>query len=258
MKVLIIEDEKPAADKLELLLRKYDASIEIVQKIQSVENSIAFLKDNEKMVDLIFMDIQLTDGISFDIFKSFSVSKPIIFITAYNDYAIEAFQVNSIDYLLKPITFEALSKSLKKIETLRANLPGKSNLPTGIDDIAKLLSNIQKNYKSRFMVKIGEHIKSVNTSDIDVFYAEGRTVFIVTNEHKKYIVDYKMEELEDLLDPQQFFRINRSIIVNFKAINDVVVYSNSRLKIRIPHEIDKEIIVSREKVNDFKEWFSGS
>lgn len=257
MKVLIIEDEKPAAEKLELLLNKYDPTIEIIDKIQSVEKSIAFLKENESIVDLIFMDIQLTDGISFDIFKSFSVSKPIIFITAYNDYAIEAFQVNSIDYLLKPITFEGLSKSLQKIETLRENLPGKSNLPPGIDDIAKLLSNIQKNYKTRFMVKIGEHIKSVAAKDIDVFYAEGRTVFIVTNEKKKYIVDYKMEELEDLLDPQHFFRINRSVIVNFEAINDVVVYSNSRLKIRTPHEIDKEIIVSREKVNDFKEWFSG-
>lgn len=258
MKVLIIEDEKPAADKLELLLLKYDSSIEIVNKIQSVEQSISFLKEHEADVDLIFMDIQLTDGISFDIFKNFTVTKPIIFITAYNDYAIEAFQVNSIDYLLKPITFDGLSKSLKKIETLKNNLPGQSNLPTDINDIAKLLSNIQKNYKSRFMVKIGEHIKSVATSDIDIFYADGRTVFIMTNENRRYIVDYKMEELVDLLDPQNFFRINRSIILNFNAINDVVVYSNSRLKIRTPHEIEKEIIVSREKVNEFKDWFSGN
>jgi two-component system, LytTR family, response regulator len=258
MKVLIIEDEKPAAEKLELLLKKYDPSIKVIDKIQSVENSVAYLKENEEFLDLIFMDIQLTDGISFDIFKNFSVTKPIIFITAYNDYAIEAFQVNSIDYLLKPITFDGLSKSLKKIESLRENLPGETNLPTGINDIAKLLSNIQKNYKSRFMVKIGEHIKSVASNDINVFYADGRTVFIQTKENKKYIVDYKMEELVDLLDPQVFFRINRSVIVNFEAITDVVVYSNSRLKIRMPFEIDKEIIVSREKVNEFKQWFSGS
>ena len=257
MNVLIIEDEKPAAEKLEMMILKYDSSIVILNVIQSVQQSIAYLQENQKDIDLIFMDIQLTDGKSFDIFNSVSVQKPIIFTTAFNEFAIEAFKVNSVDYLLKPIRFDDLKKSMQKLSSLKENLPGE-NAELNVSKIVNAISNIQKSYKNRFMVKIGEHIKSIPIHSILMFYAAGRTVFILCDSGRKFIIDYKLEELTELIDPEIFFRVSRSFIVNLNAINDVIVYSNSRLKIRLCKEFDKEIIVSREKVSDFKIWFSGA
>lgn len=258
MKVLIIEDEKPAADKLELLLKKYDNQIEIVSRIATVEKSIDYLKANQENIDLIFLDIQLTDGLSFEIFKMVKVEKPIIFTTAFNQYAIEAFKLNSIDYLLKPINFENLTCALDKIKSMHNNLPvEKINPNISLLQIARLLSEKEQNYKTRYLIKIGEHIKSIATSDICFFYAEGRTVFILTCENRKFIVDNTLEELVDQLNPEKFFRVNRSFIINFDYISDVIVYSSSRLRIKFPIEFEKEIIVSREKVSGFKAWFGG-
>ncbi|UII20681.1 LytR/AlgR family response regulator transcription factor [Fulvivirga ligni] len=252
MKVLIIEDEVPAAEKLERYLLRYDANIEILDKLTSVEESVAWLKRHQDRIDLIFMDIQLTDGKSFDIFPSVNVEKPIIFITAFDEYAVEAFKVNSIAYLLKPIIYADLEAALNKMESLR------SHLNPGAFNINQALQQLQKDqYKTRFMVKLGEHIKSITTDSIELFYAEGRTVYLLTNQERKFIIDYKLEELESMLDPQQFYRANRSFIVNINAIEDVVVYSNSRLQISTKVPFDKEIIVSREKVNPFKNWFNG-
>lgn len=256
MKVLIIEDEKPAAEKLELLLKKYNPDIEILTRLATIEKSIEYLKSNQDHVDLIFLDIQLTDGLSFDIFKSVKVEKPIIFTTAFNEYAVEAFKLNSIDYLLKPISYENLSKALDKIKSMYHNLPVEEQKQTfSYDQLAQLLTGKSKNYKNRFLVKIGDHIKSVSTDEICFFYAEGRTVFILTKENRKFIVDNTLEELTQQLDPEKFFRANRSFIINFDHITDVVVYSTSRLRIKFPFEFEKEIIVSREKVADFKVWF---
>ncbi len=256
MKILIIEDEKPAAEKLELLLKRFNPEIQILNQISTVEKSIRYLKENHNLIDLIFLDIQLTDGLSFDIFKSVKVEKPIIFTTAFNEYAIEAFKLNSIDYLLKPISYDNLSKALDKINSMYRNLPVENqNLPITYEQIAQLLSGNEQNYKSRFLIKIRDHIKSVSTKDICFFYAEGRTVFIITSENRKFIVDNTLEELTQQLDPHKFFRANRSFIVNFELITDVVVYSTSRLRIKFPFEFEKEIIVSREKVSEFKSWF---
>ncbi|PLX16454.1 MAG: DNA-binding response regulator [Marinilabiliales bacterium] len=259
MKVLIIEDEKPAAEKLELLLKKYDPQIEVLSKLSTIEKSIHYLKEKQRDVDLIFLDIQLTDGLSFDIFKSVQVEKPIIFTTAFNEYAIDAFKLNSIDYLLKPLSFDDLAKSMDKIESIRNNLPSENTTPTAVsfEKLAELISGVNQKYKSRYLVKIGEHIKSIAVEDIFFFYAEGRTVFIITNENRKFIVDNTLEELTNQLDPQKFFRANRSFIINFDHISDVVVYSTSRLRVKYPHEFEKEIIVSREKVSDFKAWYGG-
>jgi len=258
MKVLIIEDEIPAADKLEMLLKKYDVRTQVIAKIATVEKGIDYLKNNQNNIDLIFLDIQLTDGLSFDIFKFVKVEKPVIFITAFNEYAIEAFKLNSIDYLLKPISFEKLVNALDKIKSMYDNLPvDKITENVSLDQIAKLLTGNARSYKTRFLIKIGEHIKSVSTSEICFFYAEGRTVFIITSENRKFIVDNTLEELNAQLDPQNFFRANRSFIVNFNHISDVVVYSTSRLRIKFPFEFEKEIIVSREKVSDFKTWYGG-
>lgn len=258
MKVLIIEDEKPAAEKLELLLKRFNPEIEILNRISTVEKSIQYLKENQEIIDLIFLDIQLTDGLSFDIFKSVKVEKPIIFTTAFNEYAIEAFKLNSIDYLLKPIAYENLTKALEKIKSMHRNLPVEDQKPViSYEQIAKLLSNNDQNYKNRFLIKIRDHIKSIPTEDICFFYAEGRTVFIITSENRKFIVDNTLEELSHQLNPNKFFRANRSFIVNFDHISDVVVYSKSRLQIKFQSEFEKEIVVSREKVSEFKLWFGG-
>lgn len=254
MNVLIIEDEVPAAEKLERYLNRYDENICVIERLTSVADAVKWLKANQDTVELIFMDIQLTDGKSFDIFKEVNIIKPIIFITAYDDYAIDAFKVNSIDYLLKPITFDDLRQAMEKLSTLKENL-GPASKDQNFN--AALLQLTAKAYKTRFMVKLGEHIKSITTDQVEFFYAEGRNVYLYTTQNRKFIIDYKLEDLEELLDPVQFYRVNRSFIMNINAIEDVVVYSNSRLKISPRLEFDKEIIVSREKVNTFKDWFNG-
>lgn len=255
MRVLIIEDEIPAAEKLERYLNKHSESIEVLEKLQTVESSVRWLKENQSKVDLIFMDIQLIDGKSFEIFEKVKITKPIIFITAFDEYAIDAFKVNSIDYLLKPITFDDLQAALEKFNNLKKNFGGAAS--PNFDQIQLALNQLQKNYKTRFMVKLGEHIKTITTDQVEFFYAEGRDVYLYTTENRKFIIDFKLEELENLLDPAKFYRANRSYIVNIDSIKDVVVYSNSRLKIKPNLEYDKEIIVSRDKVNAFKEWLSG-
>ena len=256
MKVLIVEDEKPAVEKLEQMLIKYDPEIEISGVCTSVDQTVKWLNDPENQADLLFLDIQLTDGLSFEIFERTEVYTPVIFITAYNEYAIKAFKVNSIDYLLKPLNYYDLYRSMEKIKVLRENLPANKER-IQYDELSRVLLQMNKSYKTRFMVKIGDHIRSVKAENIDLFYAEGRIVYILTNKQNKYIIDFKLEELESSLDPNMFFRTNRSFIININAISDVVVYSKSRLKIELNREFEKEIIVSRDKVAYLKTWFEG-
>ncbi len=256
MKVLIIEDEKPAAEKLELLLKRYDHEIQVIDKITNVHDSINWLAEKEDSVDLIFMDIQLTDGQSFDIFKSVEVKTPLIFTTAYDEYALDAFKVNSIDYLLKPIRYEKLVTAIEKFK----NFPNQQQTTSKEFDmsaLAELMGQAKKEYKNRFMVKMGEHIHSITSRETACFYSEGRIVLLFTTERRKFFVDFNMAELENMLDPKIFNRVNRSFIVNINAIKDVIVYSTNRLKIILKQDFDKEIIVSREKIRSFKEWFSG-
>ncbi len=256
MKVLIIEDEKPAAEKLTKMLMRYDPEIEVLDCLPSIEQSLKWFEDASNQADLLFMDIMLTDGISLDIFEQIELSIPVIFITAYNDYAIQAFKVNSIDYLLKPLKYDALYKSLEKIKLLRENLPSNKER-IHYDELRRALMQMQKSYKTRFLVKVGDHLRSVKTEQISLFHAEGRTVYMLTNKANNYIIDFKLEDLETALDPSLFFRTNRSFIVNYNAIKDVVVYSNSRLRIILNIEFEKEILVSREKVSQLKTWFEG-
>jgi DNA-binding LytR/AlgR family response regulator len=200
------------------------------------------------------MDIQLTDGKSFEIFDEVEINKPVIFITAFDEYALEAFKVNGIDYLLKPVTFSDIEATMQKINALRTQLAA----PNQTQKIREVVGSGElKNFKSRFMVKYGDHIRSIPTADISIFFAEGRDVYLVTKNERKYILDYTLETLEGMLDPTQYFRLNRSIIVHIEAIKDVVVYSSSRLKITPHSSFDKEMIVSREKVQAFKDWFDG-
>ncbi|MBN2173425.1 MAG: response regulator transcription factor [Bacteroidales bacterium] len=256
MKVLIVEDEIPAVEKLESMLKMYDSEIDILARLGSVEKTVKWLTEPANNPDLIFLDIRLTDGNSFEIFDRIEVNKPVIFITAYSEHAIQAFRVNSIDYLLKPLNYDDLYRSMEKIKILRENLPaGREKLQ--YEELSRALLQMNKVYKTRFLVRVGDHIKSVKAENIQLFYAEGRTVYIITSKQNKYIIDFKLEDLEKTLDPQVFFRPNRSFIVNINAIQDVVVYSNSRLQILFHHDFEKEIIVSRDKVAQLKVWFEG-
>ncbi|WP_299840125.1 LytTR family DNA-binding domain-containing protein [uncultured Tenacibaculum sp.] len=251
MKIVIIEDEPLAAEKLERYLLKYDTNIQIIAKHESISKAVDwFQSDND--FDVVFMDVQLIDGLSFEIFNQTIIKKPIIFVTAFDEYAIDAFKVNSIDYILKPITFTDISKAMTKLKSMH-NLFVKNEAITNVAE-----SLITRKYKDRFLVKLGNHIHSVKTEEISLFYADGRTVYLVTNTEKKYILDFKLEDLVKVLDPKNFFRVNRTFIISINAIQDVLVYSNSRLKIITSFKVDKEIIVSREKVAQFKNWFEGN
>ena len=254
MRIVIVEDEKPAADRLELLLKRYDPDIQVIQRLDSVKGCVSWFEKHGTGMDLVFMDIRLADGLSFEIFNHVQISKPVIFTTAYNEYALEAFKVNSIDYLLKPISYDDLYKSLSKLSILRENLISPQQR-TEIEELAKVLSEYQKSYKSRFMIKVGDHIRSILTDRITLFYADGRVVYLVTDQGREYIVEYKMEELEEILDQELFFRLNRTFVVNINAIRDVIIHSNSRLKVLLEQQFEKELIVSREKVGSFKMWF---
>ena len=256
MKIIIIEDEAPASAKLVQQIERYDKSIEIVKILRNVADSVGYFTNTESKVDLIFMDIQLTDGLSFDIFNQVDLKTPVIFTTAYNEYALEAFKVNSIDYLLKPIKYDDLVKAFEKYKTLPEHLAPAIN-SLDMSALTKLLSGGSTEYKKRFMVKIGEHIHSIKTDEIACFYSDGRIVYLLSNAKRTFIVDYKMEDLEKILDPKMFMRVQRSFIVNINAIKDVIVYSKTRLRVMLKTEFDKEIIISREKTKSFKEWLSG-
>ena len=251
MKVVIIEDEHLAAEKLERYLLKFNSDIQIVGKQDSISGSVNWFLNSENEYDVVFMDIQLTDGLSFEIFNQVKINNPVIFSTAFDEYAIDAFKVNSIDYILKPITFTDVSKALNKLKSLQDVL----GINAVINDVEKMID--KKKLKDRFLVRLGNHIHSIKTEEIALFFAEGRTVYLVTNQNKKFIIDYKLEDLNDLLSSKEFFRVNRTFITNINTIKDVVVYSSNRLKITSKVTIEKEIIVSREKVSSFKKWFEG-
>jgi len=252
MKAVIIEDEDLAAEKLERYLKKFDSSIEIVTQQISIESAVEWFQNNPDAYDVAFFDIQLTDGLSFEIFHQVKINKPVIFTTAFDEYAIDAFKVNSIDYILKPITFTDVSKAMNKLKSLQ-NIFG---MQEAVEEAEKMIG--KKKLKDRFLVKLGNHIHSIKTEEVALFYAEGRTVYLVTNEKKKFILDYKLEDLCNVLDTSAFYRVNRTFIVNINTIQDVIVYSNNRLKITPKVRVEKEIIVSREKVSAFKKWFEGN
>ena len=249
MNVLIIEDEKPAARRLGRMLEKLD--IEATAMLHSVEESLAWFKENEHP-DLIFLDIQLSDGLSFEIFESIEIKSAIIFTTAYDEYALQAFKLNSIDYLLKPIDNEDLENAVKKYKD---RIPENGGLTIDLNDIKKLLVNpLEREYKKRFTVKVGQHLKMIPIDAIECFYSENKGTYIHTSENRDYLIDLTLEELEKELEPETFFRVSRKFYVNINAIKDMVSYTNSRLQIKLHTYNEQEVIVSRERVRDFKDW----
>jgi len=246
MNILIIEDEKPAAEKLKQLIRRLEPDAGILSSPDSVRESVQWFKHNPPP-DLVFMDIQLGDGLSFEIFEQVEVDCPVIFTTAYDEYALRAFKVNSIDYLLKPVDVEELRSALKKFRRISGQKPDKSVFD-------QVLKSLTKEYKSRFLVKVGEHIKSLPAAQIQCFYSMDKSTFVLTSENRNYDLDYTLDQIESLVDPSSFFRISRKFIINLEFIKDIISYTNSRLKVVLQGETQDELIVSREKVRDFKGW----
>lgn len=247
MKVLIVEDEQPASQKLIRLLREIDPGIRVMGVIESVEQATNWLHNNPHP-DLIFMDIQLEDGICFEIFENCSVKTPVIFTTAYDEYSLKAFKVNSVDYLLKPIGLEELKKAIEKFRAVH-------HQKVDFMEMGSIISQLQPKNKERFLIRIGEHYRSVQVSGINCFFIKERCNFINAGKGNNYAIDYSLDKVEDIIDPKIFFRVNRNFIVNFSAIQDVVIYSTGRLKIILSGwEDEDEILVSRERVAEFKEW----
>ncbi len=249
MKIIIIEDEKPAARRLKRMLN--DMGIEVQTMLHSVEESIQWFLDHEHP-DLILLDIQLSDGLSFEIFKEVNIESNIIFTTAYDEYALKAFKLNSIDYLLKPIDDDELHNAIEKYRKYSIK---ENNTQFDIEQIKKLLVNpLEKNYKKRFTIKVGQHLKIVNTKSIECFYSENKATFLHTNKGKNYILDETLEQIEEQLDSTKYFRVSRKFIINMDFIKDIISYTNSRLQVKLEHFNEFDIIVSREKVKDFKTW----
>jgi len=247
MKVVIVEDERLAAEKLADLLVKIEPGIEILTVLESVEESVNWFSQN-LVPDIVFMDIQLEDGISFEIFESVKIQAPIIFTTAFDQYAIRAFKVNSVDYLLKPIGKEELENAIHKFKGLhREDVELESK-------VTKVIEQFSRKYKSRFLIRIGMRFQSVPVMKICTFFVEERSTFLQTNEGKRYDLDYSLDQLQSMVDPDQFFRVSRNFLVNINCIEEIISYSVTRLKLKLENGPQEGVIVSRDKVSEFKRW----
>ncbi len=254
IKVLIVEDEMPSARKLNTLVSQIAPDFEVLDILDSVQQTVGFLKENQ--VDLIFLDIHLSDGNSFGIFDQIEVDTPIIFTTAFNQYAIEAFQQVSVDYLLKPFEKERLQQAIAKFRRVYLVKEPQSNINyQELNQIIRSSLN-KKEYQERFMVQFRDKIKAIKVNEIASFYAENKSVFITTFDGHSYDLSSTLEQLDAKLDPNIFFRANRKCIVHIQAINDAVVYSKSKLKLNIEPELPFEVIISTEKTPKFKKWMN--
>lgn len=254
MKVLIVEDEYLASERLAELVKQYDDNIEIIESFETISDTINFFKGGG-IADLVFMDIQLSDGKSFEIFEKAELNTPIIFTTAYDDFMLNAFKTNSVDYLLKPIHYKDLQFAIEKYKKLwlKQTQP-KSYFSFDYQKLAAEI-NIGDKYKKRFLVKVGDKLKFIPISEISCFYADGKAVYLLENKGHKYIVDYTLEEIEqEYLKPDEFFRINRKFIIRLNAIKEIRTYVNSRLKLILFTNCEYDLIVSRDKVSEFKNW----
>ncbi len=255
MKIFIVEDEELAVKKLQKTLQAIDSELEVVGTADSIETAVEWLQANPRP-DLILMDIELADGQSFEIFNLTQVKSPVIFTTSYDEYALKAFKVNSVDYLLKPIQKEELEAAISKFrqmkETFKSEKQGDPQISALVKELQQTLQH--KEYRKRFLVKHAQKLLSIEMDRIAYFFSDDRVNFFKTFDDKKYVIDYTMDELENMLDPDQYFRINRAFVVSAKSIDQIHDYFGNRLKLNLKPTIDKEALVSREKVSTFKEW----
>lgn len=252
MNIIIIEDEKPAARLLQRKVEKL--GLQVNTMLHSVEEAISWFQNNPHP-DLIFLDIQLSDGLSFEIFEQIDIKSAVIFTTAYDEYALRAFKLNSIDYLLKPIDEEELSIAITKFKTQFQSRNFGTISSLDFEAIKRMLVNpVEKQYKKRFSVKIGQQLKVISIDEVECFYSENKGTYIHTLDNRDYLIDSTLEVVETEINPKDFYRISRKFIIPLKAVKEIQVYSNSRLKIILPTYKDDEVIVARERVGDFKEW----
>ncbi|WP_247237497.1 LytTR family DNA-binding domain-containing protein [Telluribacter sp. SYSU D00476] len=272
MNVVILEDERLTAQRLESLLKKYDSTIKVVATLPSVEKAVDWFRQQESdqsaPVDLVFMDIHLQDGLAFRVIEQLKLTKPIIFTTAFDEYLLQAFKVNSIDYLLKPLNYEELAAAIDKFKSLRqqynpaAAEPSAPSAPPAppipVPDLDALLRMLnpprETSYKERFMVSVGPRIWSVETADIAYFFLDERISFLVTKEGTNLPVEYSLDKLTQLLDPKQYFRVNRQFLVSLPAIRSITAYSAGKLKLELEPKSRFEVFVSGDRIADFKEW----
>jgi len=250
MRVLIIEDEPQASQRMETLILELIPGVQIIEPIDSVKKSVQWFKANPAP-DLVLMDIQLADGTSFQIFEQCEVKCPVIFTTAYDEYALKAFKVNSIDYILKPVDKQELQAALQKLESLTNSKDGTRKL---LDSIGAVVQKLNKKYKERFMIKVGEHIRMIDVKDILYFFSQDKATFCHTTDNRNHILDFTLEQIEELIDPLEYFRVNRKYFVRSESIQDIISYSNSRLKLILKNSQDNDVIVARERVQEFKLW----
>lgn len=249
MNIIIIEDEKPAARLLQRKVEKLGLQVNTL--LHSVEESINWFQNNAHP-DLIFLDIQLSDGLSFEIFESIDIKSAVIFTTAYDEYALRAFKLNSIDYLLKPIDEDDLATAVDKFKARNVSA---HNISLDFEMIKKMLVNpVDRVYKKRFTIRMGQQLKMIGIDDVECFYSENKGTYLHTFDNRNYLLDTTLEQLETELDPQNFYRVSRKFIIPMKGIKEIQLYSNSRLKVILPTYNEDEVIVSREKVTEFKTW----
>ncbi|MFD2573858.1 LytR/AlgR family response regulator transcription factor [Spirosoma soli] len=255
MNVVIIEDENLTAKRLEGMLQKYDPSINVLNRIPSVADAVAWFDQPHPAIDLVFMDIHLEDDLGFRIFEQANLSTPVIFTTAYDEYMIQAFKVNSIDYLLKPINYNELVGAIEKFKSFKKQF-GQTNMVN--PDLETLLSLLgkptQTEFKDRFMITVGNKIRSIQTAEVAYFYLEEKIVFLVTKDGVSLPVDYSLDKLTQLLDPRQFFRISRQYLVSLSAIQTIHTYSAGKLKLDLSPKSRQEVFVSGDRMSEFKEW----
>lgn len=250
MRILIIEDEPQAAQRLETLVKELEPGVEILDKLDSVKRSVHWLSTNVHP-DLIFMDIQLADGISFSIFEQCEIKVPVIFTTAYDEYALKAFKVNSVDYILKPVDKDELERAFRKLRNL---VKSSKDTTVLLENINQAMSQLTKKHKTRFVTKVGEHLKMIDVDQILYFYSQDKATFCHTQDSRNVLVDFTLEQLEEMIDPAIFYRVNRKYMISARAVKDIINYTNSRLRLILSGTTDNDIIVARERVSEFKEW----
>jgi DNA-binding LytR/AlgR family response regulator len=253
MKIVIVEDEPLAANKLERQLTALDDTIKVLDKLESIQQAVEWFRKND--ADLIFLDIHLSDGNSFQIFEKVSVTTPIVFTTAFDKYAIEAFKLNSLDYLLKPIKKSDLERALNKYRSVFESR--ELSPPIDFHAVLEAMKSTQKTFKDRFMVFTGrDQIKSIGIGEVAYFYAEGKYVYLIDKRGRQYVVDSSLDRLSIELDPKQFFRINRQFLIGYDAIKDMYTWTKSRVKLELNPPTIKEVVVSVERSSDFKRWLN--
>jgi len=250
MNVLIIEDEEQAAKKLRRMINELLPQTFVHGPLESVADAVEWISNNPRP-DLIFMDIHLGDGLCFEIFTKVEVDCPILFITAYDQYALRAFKLNSVDYLLKPVDKQEFIDSIQKFQSRFANPGVLANIQ---ERYITAKTDYENKYKQRFITRIGDRISAVNTEDVLYAYSENKATYLINDAGKNYLVDFSLEQIEDLLNPEQFFRLNRQYIARFEAVVKMVSYSNSRLSVTLKNCDATNIILSRDKTRSFKQW----